>query len=66
MKYLNDGFPTKARCMERLGVRLAEAEAGEKVDRLKREAENEDILASVKMYQTSQMGIFSKKRDTTA
>ena len=55
MKYLGDEFPTKAKCMEKLGVRLAEAEAGEKeVDRLKREAENEDILASVNM-----------KRDTT-
>ena len=53
--------------MSKLNVRLVEVQTGKTdVEKLKREAENDDIMASVKMYQTSQMGIFSKKQDLTA
>ena len=56
-----------ARCMTKLNMALAEATAGEtEVDKLKRGAENDDIIASVKMYQSSQMALFSKKKDTTS
>ena len=64
---MDDEFPTLNCCMSKLNVRLVEVQTGKTdVEKLKREAENDDIMASVKMYQTSQMGIFSKKRDLTA
>ena len=65
--FLNDELPTLTRCMKKLKVTLAEAPQGESdVDKLKWEADNDDKLAAAKMYQTSQMVIFSKKMDVTA
>ena len=67
LKFLNDEFPTMTRCMEKLNMTLAEGPSSETQSaKLKREAENKDIVASVKMYQSSQMALFSKKKDTTS
>ncbi|GFH56608.1 predicted protein [Chaetoceros tenuissimus] len=63
--FLSDELQTLTRCMEKL-VTLAEATATETdVEKVKREADNADKLAAVKLYQSSQMAIFSKKMDVT-
>ena len=65
--FLNDELPTLTRCMEKLKVTLAEGTATETdVEKVKREADNADKLSAVKLYQSSQMAIFSKKMDVTA
>jgi len=67
LKFLNDEFPTMTRCMEKLNMTLAEGPSSETQSaKLKREAENEDIVASVKMYQSLQMALFSKEKDATS